>query len=365
MSGSAEPATLPSMKRNHKNQIIWGLISLLLALLSIGAVLGQSKGMSFQNLGSALLACNPGWLFLAIICMFGYIAFEGLTIWYLLKHCGYNKRVGQGILYASADIYCAAITPSATGGQPVCAWFMLRDGIPMGFITAILALYLIAHTFATLTIGFLTVLLGPSTFDSLTLLAKFLVILGYFTVTGLAILFIGLLKRAQQIEKIGFRIIDWLTKKGWIKQNPYWKDKLHGVLSDYSSCLCIMKGKGRVFLIAFAFTLLQRLSQTIVPSLVYLAQGGVFRNVGQVFASQIYSAIGSMCMPIPGGMGVADYLLFNGLHAFLDKETALQLELLARSCSFYLCVIISLAIVIVGYIKRHRFYFHVHEYKAD
>lgn len=361
MSDSPEPVTLLPMKKNHKKQIIWAFISLLLALMSIWAVLGQSKEMSFQDLGTALLACKPGWLLLAILCMFGYIAFEGLTIWYLLKHCGYTRRVDQGILYASADIYCAAITPSATGGQPVCAWFMLRDGIPMGFITAILALYLIAHTFATLVIGFLTVILNPASFGSLTLLAKFLVILGYLTVTGLAALFVCLLKKAKQIERIGGRIIDWLTKKGWVKQNKYWKDKLHGVLSDYSSCLSVIRGKGQVFLIVFAFALLQRLSQTIVPSLVYLAQGGTFRNVSQVFASQIYSAIGSMCMPIPGGMGIADYLLFNGLNAFLDKEAALQLELLSRSCSFYLCVAISLLIVIIGYIQRHRFYFRVHD----
>ena len=201
MSDSPEPATLLPMKKNHKKQIIWAFISLLLALMSIWAVLGQSKEMSFQDLGTALLACKPGWLLLAILCMFGYIAFEGLTIWYLLKHCGYTRRIDQGILYASADIYCAAITPSATGGQPVCAWFMLRDGIPMGFITAILALYLIAHTFATLVIGFLTVILNPASFGSLTLLAKFLVILGYLTVTGLAALFVCLLKKAKREDR--------------------------------------------------------------------------------------------------------------------------------------------------------------------
>ena len=342
------------MKKNHKKQIIWAFISLLLALMSIWAVLGQSKEMSFQDLGAALLACNPGWLLLAILCMFGYITFEGLTIWYLLKHCGYTRRIDQGILYASADIYCAAITPSATGGQPVCAWFMLRDGIPMGFITAILALYLIAHTFATLVIGFLTVILNPASFGSLTLLAKFLVILGYLTVTGLAALFVCLLKKAKQIERIGGRIIDWLTKKGWVKQNKYWKDKLHGVLSDYSSCLSVIRGKGQVFLIVFVFALLQRLSQTIVPSLVYLAQGGIFRNVSQVFASQIYSAIGSMCMPIPGGMGVTDYLMLKGYQQLMSREAAFQLEMLSRGLSFYVCIFVSLTAVLIGYVTIKR-----------
>ena len=344
-------------KKKNNKQLLWALISLLLAVMSIWAVMSQSKEMSMSDLIAALFACHPGWLILAVICMFGYIAFEGIAIWYLLRHCGYNRRVGQGILYASSDIYCAAITPSATGGQPVCAWFMLRDGIPMGFITAILALYLIAHTFATLTIGFLTVLLNPSSFGELTLLAKLLVILGYLTVTGLAVLFVCLLKKAAMIQRAGNRIIDWHTRKGWVKQTVYWKNRLAGVLEDYSSCLTVIKGKERILIVLFILTLLQRLSQTIVPALVYLAQGGSFSYTGQVFASQIYSAIGSMCMPVPGGMGIADYLLYTGLNAFLEKEAALQLELLSRSCSFYLCVFISLVIVIAGYIKRHRFYF--------
>lgn len=259
-------------KKKNNKQLLWALISLLLAVMSVWAVMSQSKDMSMSDLFAALLACHPGWLILAVICMFGYIAFEGIAIWYLLRHCGYNRRVGQGILYASSDIYCAAITPSATGGQPVCAWFMLRDGIPMGFITAILALYLIAHTFATLVIGFLTVLLNPTSFGELTLLAKLLVILGYLTVTGLAVLFVCLLKKAAMIQRVGNRIIDWLTRKGWVKQTTYWKNRLAGVLEDYSSCLTVIKGKERILVVLFALTLLQRLSQTVVPALVYLAQ---------------------------------------------------------------------------------------------
>ncbi len=348
------------MKKNNKNHILWTFISLLLALMSIWAVLGQSKEMSFADLAAALFSCRPGWLLLAFVCMFGYIAFEGLIIWYLLRYCGFERTVGQGILYAAADIYCAAITPSATGGQPVCAWFMLRDKIPMGFITAILALYLIAHTFSTLIIGFATAFLSPGTFSALSIMAKLLVILGYCTVTGLAVLFIFLLKKTDMIHRAGDRIIDWLTRKGLVKKNRYWKDKFAGMLSDYSSCLGVLKDeKQKVVLTLMGLALLQRLSQTVVPSLVYLAKGGTIRYAGTVFASQIYSAIGSMCMPIPGGMGVADYLLFNGLNTFLDKEAALELELLSRSCSFYLCVFLSLMIVLAGYVKRHRQYSNV------
>lgn len=345
--------------KNHRKQILWAGISFLLALLSIWAVIGQSREMSFHDFGQLISQSIPGWLFLAVLSMFGYILFEGLAIWYMLRHAGYKRRVTQGLLYASADIYCAAITPSASGGQPVCAWFMLRDGIPMGFITAILALYLVAHTFATLIIGLSTLILNPSSFGGLTIFAKFLVILGYLAVTGLAVLFVALLSRARQIYLIACRFIDRYAAKGWNKRPQYWKDKFAKWLADYSTCLKFIREKGPVFIVLLSFNILQRLSQTMVAPLVYLAQGGTADHFWQVFAAQVYSSIGSMCMPIPGGMGVADYLLFNGLHAFLEKDPALQLELLSRSCSFYLCVIISLLIVVIGYLKRHKFYYHV------
>ena len=103
--------------------------------------------------------------------------------------------------------------------------------------------------------------------------------------------------------------------------------------------------------------LLQRFCQTIISSLTYLATGGVGANVRQVYASQCFSTMGSVCTPVPGGMGIADYILYDSLRTLMDKEASLQLELLSRSFSFYLMVLISLIIVIVGYILKKTHYF--------
>ena len=67
--------------------------------------------------------------------------------------------------------------------------------------------------------------------------------------------------------------------------------------------------------------------------------------------------MGSVCTPVPGGMGIADYILYDSLRTLMDKEASLQLELLSRSFSFYLMVLIRLIIVIVGYILKNTHYF--------
>ena len=347
--------------KGKKKQIVWSLVSVALAFLSIWAVVGQSQEMSLADLWSTLLEGDPLWMSAAVLSMSGYIIFEGFALWYILRESGFSCRLREGITYAASDIYCAAITPSATGGQPACAWFMVRDGLPMGHVTAVLALNLIFHTFATMICGILSIFLAPGAFAALPILAKFLVIVGYVLETALAVLFIVLLGKGAAIERIGHRVVDWLHRKGWVERTEYWKGKVHDTLADYSSCVGIVRGKKKALALLLLFNLLQRVSQTMAASLVYLAQGGAAVHAGQVFAAQIYSSIGSMCMPVPGGMGIADYLLFCGLNSFMDREAALQLELVSRSCSFYLCVLLSLVIVLLGYARRHRLYFRLKE----
>ena len=70
--------------------------------------------------------------------------------------------------------------------------------------------------------------------------------------------------------------------------------------------------------------------------------------------------VGVYSLPIPGGMGVADYLLISGLTQIEDVVSPANLELISRGISFYSCIALTIVIVVVGYIlqkkrmKRHH-----------
>ncbi len=345
------------MRRNK--QILWGLIALLLAVASVAAMLAQSGDLTLSDLFAALKEASFLWLVVTNLCVFGYIFFEGVALWYLLKKCGFNRRLRDGITYACADIYCAAITPSATGGQPACGWFMVRDGIPGGFMTAILTVYLMVHSVASLAMGLTALVMEPAVFAGFSLLSKLLILFGYVMITALAVLFISLLRHDEKIRAIGHKIVAWLKRKNVIKMEQYWHGRLNGVMDDYHDGVQLMRGKGDALVVVFLLNVLQRFSQTAVSSCMYMATGGDRSHFDTVFVTQIFSTVGSMCLPVPGGMGVADYLLFNGLNAIMRREDALRLELLSRSFSFYLCILLSLGIMIAGYIVRRKYYFTV------
>ncbi len=340
-----------------KNQIIWTVITVLLAAVSILSVLSYSKEITFSDLLDVLAGAKKKLLFWAALCMFGYIWFEAEAIYCLLRESGYKKKQGEVLVYSAADIYCSAITPSATGGQPVCAWFMARDGVPVGVASALLLVFLIMHTLATMTLGLVCLFMDPSVFLGFSILSKLLILLGYLALAGITAFFIILLSKAEWIFKKGAQVIGWLHKKNIIKRKEYWTDRYRKVITDYSDSVGLMKSNGYMLFAIYELNLLQRLVQQLVTPLVYLATGGVTKNAVPVFVTQVFSAIGSMWVPVPGGMGFADYLLIDGLHAVLDKQEAIQLELLSRGLSFYVCVLVSLLIVLIGYIHRRRLYF--------
>ncbi|MBQ6320258.1 MAG: flippase-like domain-containing protein, partial [Lachnospiraceae bacterium] len=115
---------------NKKKNWIWSIVAVVLAALSIWTVVQQTRDYSFDDFNNYISGADPLWIGIAIICMAAYILFEGLALLSILKAFGYKRSVNKGIIYSAADIYFSAITPSATGGQPASAFFMLSDGVP-------------------------------------------------------------------------------------------------------------------------------------------------------------------------------------------------------------------------------------------
>ena len=70
----------------------------------------------------------------------------------------------SAMAYSCADIYYSALTPSASGGQPASAYYMIKDGIDGGGTSFILIFNLIAYTFAIFVVAALGFILRPAMF---------------------------------------------------------------------------------------------------------------------------------------------------------------------------------------------------------
>ena len=339
-----------------KKKVFWSLFSLALAALSIWAVLSQSRKWSLESIWESLKQANPIWLGAAVACMVLFVLLECVALGQILRGIGYPQSLRRTLLYSTSDIYFSAITPSATGGQPASAYFMVKDGVPAGAAAVALLLNLIFYTVALVVLGLGAVIARPSLFFQLRLASKILIGVGFAIQVGLTVLFFALLGKGPWVFGVLRRFVCFLHRKKLIHRLEHRLEKLDVAQREYESCARVMKSKPGTFLTALIWNILQRAAQLAVPMCLYLALGGNGAGAGMLFATQCLVVLGYAPVPVPGAMGVADFLMLDAFSclSFITLEDAFRLEMLSRGLSFYICVAFSGVVTLIGYLLLRK-----------
>ena len=233
---------------------------------------------------------------------------------------------------------------------------MVKDGVPAGAATVALLVNLILYTVSLVILGLAAVIAYPSLFFRLGLAAKILIGVGFVLQLGLTIVFFILLGKGPFVFGVLRRFLHFLHRKKIVHRLQRKLDKLDKAQWEYESCAKVMKGKRGAFALALVWNILQRASQLSVPACLYLALGGRLSGAGPLFAVQCLVVNGYAPVPIPGAMGVADFLMLDAFSClgFIAAEEALRLEMLSRGLSFYLCVAVSGVITLIGYLLLRK-----------
>ncbi len=333
-----------------KKKILWAILSVVIAGLTIWAVASQSRSFSLAALWREVQGANKAWLFGSLLAMFGYIWFEGLSVISVTNRLGYKKRPINGTLYGAADVYFSAITPSASGGQPACAWFMIRDGIPGAVVTVSLLITLVMYTMSLLLTGLAAIVLCFPVFSAFSTLAKVMVALGSTVLLFLGLFFLLLLKKPKLLHNICNGFLHFLEKIHLVKRAQKLRGKLTHMMEEYALCSDMIFGKGILIAEVFFWNLCQRLSYYLVTFMLFMAMGKGTGMAWRATIVQCLACAGSNCIPIPGAMGAADFMLLDGFRQLLSEEAAVTMEMLCRGVTFYGSVSTGLIIVIIGYI---------------
>jgi len=330
-------------KTKKNNKILWSIVFLLIAAMTIWAVVNQNGGISVKELLNDFKGERIGWLIASLVAIGLYIWLEGHALLTINRSMGYPGKFSDGLLYSASDIYCSAITPSATGGQPASAYFMIKRGIPGSVATVSLLVNLIMYTLSIVALGVLFLIFKFDIVLALPLPAQLLIYVGVAVQIGMTLVFVLLLWKVRLLWVIGDSSICFL---GWLHllRHTYKKRiKLRRALNSYRDQVKQVSGQTSTLVKAFIYNLLQRSSLITVSGLVCLAMGGTFSDFISVCALQAFVILGASWIPIPGAMGVTDYLLLVGFASYWpgwSEEFAMHLELCSRGVSFYACVLL-------------------------
>ncbi|MBQ9891091.1 MAG: flippase-like domain-containing protein [Firmicutes bacterium] len=349
--------------KDKKRKLIWAVLFVVIAALSVFAVSSAVKGFSLSAVLELLRGADPLWIVFALASMLGFIFFEAMAIRTLVRSFGHPCSIKDGVLFGAADTYFSAITPSATGGQPASAYFMVRSGIPSSCATVSLVFNLALYTLAILVIGIVTIIAMPSAYMFFRPAARVLIVLGAITLIGMAVIFVLIAIKRSFINRTGRILIGIGCRLRILRDRLKWVRRLEKWLEDYMRYAASIKNHKPAIIKALIFNILQRLCQLAVTMFMYIAVSvhasglpytQVIKNGVRLLGAQSLISIGSTYIPIPGAMGYTDLMMLDGFSTLMPEAQAAGLELLSRFVSFYLCVIICFIIVVIALLSARK-----------
>ena len=146
------------MKSKNRRKIFSAVLYLAVLAVTLYYVFND------KNLGeilSLLSEANLGDVAIAVCAVVAFILGESVVLRYLLGKLGAKVSFGHCSLFSFIGFFYSAITPSASGGQPMQVLYMRRDGIPAGVSTVVLAIVTITYKMVLVLIGLAVMLLRP------------------------------------------------------------------------------------------------------------------------------------------------------------------------------------------------------------
>lgn len=296
-----------------------------------------------ENVVSALQKINPLFIVLCVVIMVGYWLCETVTVHVVLKSLHPKMRFWHTWLDTIIGQYFNCITPCASGGQPMQAYYLVKFGVPLGSsMTALLSRFIVYQFVLTLYSVF-TLVAGLNEFgDDLNKKGLMPFVLIGFIINTAVIVFLlavafwkkGTLKFANFVITVGakLRII-----KHPLRVRLYITREVNKFYNNFK----FIKTNAKVIIKACFFTFIQLLLYLGISYVLYLGFGLSDASFLQIMSYQAYVLMISSFIPLPGAMGAAE-LGYAGFFGDIFGQYTAVSTMLWRIFTFYLPILLGL-----------------------
>lgn len=353
---------MKTKKPSFKKQILNMSVLLAMIGLTFFIIFRNKDGFSIASVGEFVKKIHYPFLIGAFLCMILNIGFKGMSIGVLSRTMGYHKSPLKNYSYASADIYFSAITPSATGGQPASAYYMVKDGIPISHTTAILTVNLLMYTASLMALALITFILRPNLFFNIdSWIVKACVIAGLLV----QLLFLSVYVMIMISEKLVMRIARWLVSIAALFRIVKHKDEYIGRIDDsvvrFKNSVLLLSHSKKALFASFMLNFIERLTYISIGVLVFYGAlynipelAGVKISVIDIYALEAYCWFGAYCIPLPGAVGASEAIFNNVFKMVISNVILLSSTMvITRGINFYISFIFAGIVTLIHHIRVH------------
>lgn len=335
---------------NIKKKYLWSVLFLLLLVAVTFVWFFQEY--DFMETMQIVKQVELRFIIGAVLLNLLFFLCEAYNLHALLRSLECRVPFRKCIKYVFVECYFCAITPSASGGQPVQLIYMKDDGIPLSKSTISLLMIAITYKSSLLIYALGLYLLSKEHFISSMGNLKILFYLGIIMNIGAVLFMVFALFSEKIIRKVATYFLLVLGRLHIIKDLQKYDQKIHHTMDGYrEGAQYIVKNKG-LFVRIMVITMIQRTCRFIVPFLIYLAFHLSDYSAFTLIMLQSMVSISADMLPIPGAVGVSETCYMRLFKRVFTGNLLMPSLVLCRGVSFYGMVLVSSFFVIAAQIRR-------------
>lgn len=343
------------------------LRSLILKFLKNGGLFAILIAVTFfivfknLDMGSAAKAIEQAkwqYMLFGLFAAMIFISCEAVNLRRLLRFFGYDVSMLGGYKYAFIGFFFSAVTPSASGGQPMQLYYMKKEGIDISHGTLCLLIELCSFQLVGVSLGFVGLILkGKEIAEQIGNLK----LIFFFGVSAniilLMILMFAIFSTKGSAKAV--RIIEKILKKLKVHNVDKKIEHMREQLVKYHQGAAYIKQSPKFVAKVIGTTTIQLISINSIPFFVYLALGGSTMGTGEhglldVISLQAILYVTVSAIPLPGAVGISEsgfVILFRHLFSASLIGTG---TILSRLINFYILVVITGIAILFFDLKRNR-----------
>ena len=328
-------------------------IAFMVVLLAI-TIYVIFKDNEVEDIIAVLKEGNPLYIFIGLIIIFASWACESLIIYITFRSL--KEKIGfmRCWKYTFIGYYYSAITPSASGGQPMQMVYMSRDGYKFASASVTILLIVIVYKIVLLgLIGFMFITNGSFAFSYVDDV-KWFFILGVSINLICILLYMMIFVSSGLLKKIIIKGINFLHRIKIIRHKQRKIDKITELIDDYEIGTKFIIKNPKLLIVTFIITIVQRVLLFSLPYIVYRYFGLNDLSYLEIISLQIILNTAVDNLPVPGGIGVTEIAFKKLYSAVFVAAVFVPSMLLSRFFSFYSMLIVSATVTLVAHIGTLR-----------
>ncbi len=329
------------------------LFSLIYIGVTIIAIVTIGLFTDVSDIAEAFKSFSVWWLLACLGALLLYWLTDGLLLHDITAYMYKRQPLPRSLKVGIIGLYYGAVTPFASGGQPMQVLYMKRNKIPVGTATCIVCIKFVIYELSLCAIYVIAMIARGIYYYTNFNEVFWLATLGFFINLAAVFFIILTIVNKRLVVRFGGWLIRVFTRMKVVKDMEKALVNFEKTIEDYHTAASYISRYKMRAVGSFLISFVNLTFFFIIPYFVYLAFGNREYNLLDIFTMQAFVYLVVSFVPTPGGSGAAEggFLLF--FRPFFGGSTYIAM-MIWRSFTYYIMLIVGSLLVVFNEVLNIR-----------